>query len=303
LIIDAGHTAFLAGGNGTAQKSLRMPADISNWEAAHGGPVPTFTARRVKPGSRPDLSRIATRTADYDKDRLKQKLATTTKKIAELQARLHAEDRRSLLVVFQAMDAGGKDGTIHRVFGDCDVHGLHVRRFQAPSPTEKAHDFLWRVHAEVPPRGMLGVFNRSHYEAVVTERVLGLAPGADWHHRYARINEFERLLADEGTRVVKFFLHLSRKEQRVRLQERLDDPEKRWKFDPHDLEQRRRWDAFMRAYAKAIAATSTRRAPWYIVPADRNPPRDLMVATRVLRILQEMDPRYPRPKGLPRRVA
>lgn len=216
---------------------------------------------------------------------------------------MHAEDRRALLVVFQALDAGGKDGTIHRVFGHCNVHGLHVRRFSAPSNLEKAHDFLWRVHAAVPPRGMLGVFNRSHYEAVVTERVLDLSPGTNWKDRYARINEFERLLADAGTQVIKFFLHLSRDEQRERLQERLDDPGKRWKFDAHDLEQRKHWAAFQRAYEDAMAATSTPNAPWFIVPADRNPPRDFLVANEVLRTLRGMDPQYPKPRGLPKRIS
>ncbi|HEX9816355.1 MAG TPA: PPK2 family polyphosphate kinase [Candidatus Thermoplasmatota archaeon] len=262
----------------------------------------SLSAVRVRPGTRPNLARLATRPGHYDKDKLKLRIERAADEIGELQARMHAEDRRALLVVFQAMDAGGKDGTVHRVFGDCNVHGLHVRRFSAPSTLEKAHDFLWRVHAAVPPRGMLGVFNRSHYEAVVTERVLGLAPGANWKERYARINEFEQLLAGAGTQVIKFFLHLSRDEQRERLQERLDNPRKKWKFDAHDLKQRKHWAAFQGAYEDAMAATSTPTAPWFIVPADRNPPRDFMVAKQVLRTLRRMRPQYPKPRRLPKRI-
>jgi PPK2 family polyphosphate:nucleotide phosphotransferase len=220
-------------------------------------------------------------------------LKAVQKEIAAYQNRLFAENRRSLLVVLQGMDASGKDGTTIAVFDETHPQGLIVTPFKAPSADESAHDFLWRVHAHTPARGMIALFNRSHYEGVIAERVLGLASGAECRRRYAQIADFERMLSEHGTAIVKCFLHISPDEQKKRLQERLDDPEKHWKFNPNDLVERKRWAANMAAYTDAIRNTSTRDAPWWIVPADAKDHRNLMVATLVRDALAKLDPQYP----------
>ena len=210
------------------------------------------------------------------------------------QTALQAEGRRSLLVVLQARDAGGKDGTIRRVFGALRPQGLRVTSFRAPAGDELAHDFLWRVHREAPARGMVGVFNRSHYEDVLAARVRGHVDEAVWRDRFAHIVAFERLLAHGGTTVVKLFLHVSREEQGRRLRERLADPAKNWKFDPGDLEDRALWDAYTRAYEEAFARCGTDEAPWWVVPADDKKARDYLVAGIVAEVLDRMAPQYPR---------
>lgn len=216
-----------------------------------------------------------------------------------LQDRLYAEGRRKLLVVMQAMDTGGKDGTIRKVFSRTNIMGLRVARFQAPTATDLARDYLWRVHAEVPARGEIGVFNRSHYEDVLTVRVNELVPEAVWRRRYGHLRDFERMLADEGTRIVKLYLHIDRDEQRKRLQERLDDPDKRWKFEPNDVIQRRRWDDYMKAYGDAIHETDCDHAPWYVIPANAKWYRDLAVLDVLVKTLEAMDPQYPMPRFSP----
>ena len=215
-------------------------------------------------------------------------------RLESLQAALHAEGRRSLLVVLQARDAGGKDGTIRRVFGAMRPQGVRVTSFRAPSAEELDRDFLWRVHREVPGRGMVGVFNRSHYEDVLAVRVRGLAPEEVWRPRYEHITAFERMLADAGTRILKIFLHVSRDEQARRLRERLEDPAKNWKFDPGDVDDRARWDEYTAAYEDAIARCNAAEAPWWVVPADDKKARDYLVAGIVVDALAGMDPRPPR---------
>jgi PPK2 family polyphosphate:nucleotide phosphotransferase len=212
-----------------------------------------------------------------------------------LQNRLWAEQRRAVLVVLQGLDASGKDGTIRRVFTGVNPQGCEVTSFKVPTPNELAHDYLWRCHAACPARGEIAIWNRSHYEDLVTTRVLGLVDDEQIRRRYRHVRAFERLLVDEGTRIVKVFLHLSRDEQRRRLQRRIDDPERRWKFRPDDLETRRRWDEFLAAYDDAISATSTTWAPWYVVPADHKWVRDVVVASLLVATLTEMDPRLPEP--------
>ncbi len=213
--------------------------------------------------------------------------------IEALQAALGAEQLRSLLVVLQGRDACGKDGTTRRVFSRINPALCTVTNFKQPSETELRHDYLWRVHQAIPPRGMIGIFNRSHYEDVLTVRVHGLVPEPVWKKRFRQINEFESMLADEGVVIRKFFLHVSKDEQRKRLEERLDDPAKNWKFQPGDLGERALWDNYTEAYEDLLELTSPARNPWYIVPSDKNRARDLLVAQVVLRTLQEMNPQYP----------
>ena len=231
-----------------------------------------------------------------DKDEGHERLHALADELFDLQRRLWAEDARALLLVLQGMDAAGKDGTIRRVMGGLNPQGARVAAFKQPSTEELDHDYLWRVHAEVPRRGEIGIFNRSHYEDVGVVRVMGLADEAVWRRRFRHIREFERMLADEGTEVVKVWLHISKDEQRERFQARLDDPDKRWKFSRGDLDVRARWDDFQAAYEEAITATSTAHAPWYVVPADRKWVRDVAVASIVVSHLEAMDPQYPEPE-------
>ncbi len=231
----------------------------------------------------------AARVLDGGDDALKQ----VQKEIAAFQNRLFAENTHSVLVVFQGMDTAGKDGAIIATFDQAHPQGVSVAPFKAPSLDEAAHDFLWRVHPRAPARGMIAVFNRSHYEAVIAERVLGLADKKECKRRYAQIVDFERLLIEHGTTIVKCFLHISKDEQKVRLQSRLDEEEKHWKFNPNDLVERGRWDANMAAYSDAIRYTATKDAPWWIVPSDNKTHRNLMAATLVRDALAKIDPQYP----------
>ena len=251
---------------------------------------------RVVDDGKLDLDDFATdaRVIDAaDGDAVDGALEALQRRIAELQNRLFAEGRRSLLLVLQGMDTSGKDGTTIAVFKRTHPQGLCVTPFKAPTPQEAAHDFLWRVHAHAPARGMIAVFNRSHYEAVIAERVLGLADAAECRRRYAQIIAFERLLLEHETTIVKCFLHISPDEQKRRLQSRIDEPEKHWKFNPNDLVERGRWAANQAAYRDAIRRTATKDAPWWIVPSDAKQRRNLMVATLVHQALAKLDPRYP----------
>ena len=215
------------------------------------------------------------------------------KEIGAYQNRLYAEGTHSLLLVLQGMDTSGKDGATIATFAATHPQGLVVTSFKAPSAAESAHDFLWRVHVHAPAKGMLAVFNRSHYEAVIAERVLGLADARECKRRYAQIRDFEKMLAEHGTSIVKCFLHISPEEQKKRLQSRLDEAEKHWKFNPNDLVERKRWSANHDAYRDALRYTATRFAPWWIVPSDSKPRRNLMVATLVRDALAKLDPQYP----------
>jgi PPK2 family polyphosphate:nucleotide phosphotransferase len=235
-------------------------------------------------------------TFGWDKAAANAELASELVAVAELQTRLFAERTRALLVVLQAMDAGGKDGVIRSVLTGINPAGVEVSSFGVPSEEERAHDYLWRIHRRAPERGRIGVFNRSHYEDVLVVRVKGLVPTAQWKRRYRHIRELERLLVEEGTAIVKLFLHVSAEEQRLRLQDRIDSPDERWKFRAGDLDDRALWDDYQRAFRDALRATSTDGAPWFVVPADRKWVRNLAVA-RILRdALEHLDPQYPPPE-------
>jgi PPK2 family polyphosphate:nucleotide phosphotransferase len=229
------------------------------------------------------------------KDEALAKLEKLAQRIDEIQDALYAEGRRALLVVLQGRDTSGKDGTIRKVFGPLDPLGLAVTSFKAPTPDELAHDFLWRVHRAVPAKGTIGVFNRSHYEDVLVVRVHQLVAESVWRPRFDQINQFERILTANGVTILKFFLHISRGEQRERLLARLEDPSKYWKFSSGDLGERERWDDYTAAYEEMLARTSTPEAPWYVVPADKKYLRDLLVARVVAETLERLDPKYPGP--------
>jgi PPK2 family polyphosphate:nucleotide phosphotransferase len=206
---------------------------------------------------------------------------------------LYAEHRCKVLVILQAMDTGGKDGVFDKVFRGMNPQGLGVVSYKAPTAIELDHDYLWRIHQHVPARGEIVVFNRSHYEDVLVTRVHGVVDDATARRRFRQINEFETMLAEEGTTILKFFLHISKDEQRKRLQDRLDDPDKRWKFNPGDLGERQHWDDYQRVYEEAINATSMPHAPWFIIPADRKWLRDVHVSVVLLQALRELNMRYP----------
>jgi len=216
-------------------------------------------------------------------------------KLIDLQELLFAEGKHSLLIVLQAMDGGGKDGAIENVMRGVNPQGCVVTPFKVPTPEELAHDFLWRVHKATPARGMIGIFNRSHYEDVLVVRVEELVPRAVWEKRYDQINAFERLLAESGTTLLKFFLHISKDEQKRRLQDRLDQPNKRWKFNPADLKTRAQWDLYMAAYEDAITRCSTEWAPWYVIPANHKWYRDVALLQVIVETLEGLDMRYPQP--------
>ena len=216
-------------------------------------------------------------------------------KVSRLQERLYANGNRALLIVLQGMDTSGKDGTISHVMSGVNPQGCKVVAFKSPSKDELAHDFLWRVHHEVPPRGFIGIFNRSHYEDVLITRVHGWVSDKVAKRRFNQIKEFEEMLEENGTAILKFFLHISKQEQKARLKERIQDPEKRWKWNSGDLEERKLWDDYMKAFEDVISATSTKTAPWYIVPANRKWYRNLVVADRVVDALEGMRLKTPPP--------
>lgn len=223
--------------------------------------------------------------------RLEQDLET----LCNLQARLYAESRQALLIVLQGLDCSGKDGTISHVMRGLNPQGCVVTSFKVPSSEEAAHDFLWRIHPHTPPHGHIAVFNRSHYEDVLVVRVHQLVPRSVWKQRYAQINDFERLLHESGTRVVKFFLHISPEEQKRRLEERLADPTKQWKISASDLPERRLWSKYEAAYEEALSRCSTDYAPWHIIPANRKWYRNLLVAGIIAETLRKMRPIWPPP--------
>jgi PPK2 family polyphosphate:nucleotide phosphotransferase len=252
---------------------------------------------RVKPGDKVNLSKIDTRDTPFwdpdDKDDGRQRLLELNDQLEALQELLWAQGTERVLVVIQAMDAGGKDGTVKRVLEGVNPSGVRVAAFKKPNDDELAHDYLWRVHRHVPGDGELVIFNRSHYEDVLVVRVMDLVPKKRWSKRYDHIVNFEQMLADEGTTIVKIFLHISKDEQRERLQARLDEPEKNWKFDKGDLVPRARWDDYQEAFEDAIAATSTDDAPWYVVPADRKWYRNLVISEIIIQTLEGLDMSYP----------
>lgn len=228
-----------------------------------------------------------------DKDEGKDYADEQRGRLSELQERLYAEGKQSLLVVFQATDTGGKDSSIRKLFTGLNPQGVRVNSFKVPSHREAAHDFLWRYHRATPAKGMIGVFNRSHYEEVLVVRVKELVEESVWQKHYEHINNFEKLLADSGTKIVKFYLHISRDEQKERLQDRLDDPTKHWKFNVADLADRKLWSFYQDAFQDALNRCSTDYAPWYIVPANRKWFRDALIAKVVADTLEEMNPQFP----------
>lgn len=253
---------------------------------------------RVQPGSAVELASIDPRdTSAFSggKEEARTELKRLRKRLTELQHVLWADGRHGVLIVLQAMDCGGKDGTIRRVLRGVNPQGVRVMGFGVPSEEELAHDYLWRVHPHAPKAGEVAVFNRSHYEDVLVVRVMDLAPSDIWARRYDHIVGFEQLLTDEGTTIVKLMLHISREEQAERLRARLEDPQKRWKYNASDLEHRARWDDYMAAYEEALRRTSTADAPWYVVPADRKWYRDLVVARILVAALERLELRYPQP--------
>jgi PPK2 family polyphosphate:nucleotide phosphotransferase len=257
---------------------------------------------RVPSGSRVDLKdwdpndRLA---FDGSKKDAEPKLLELRDKLESLQELLYAEHKHRLLVVLQAMDAGGKDGTISHVFEGVNPQGVSVVSLKAPSSLERAHDYLWRIHQPVPGDGEMVIFNRSQYEDVLIVRVHAMVPADVWKRRYDQINAFEQMLSDEGTTILKFFLNISKDEQKKRLQDRLDDPRKRWKFNAADLAERRLWPDYMRAYEDVLSRTSTAWAPWYIVPANTNWYRNLVVASTIVNALEDLQMKYPEgPPGL-----
>ncbi|MDH4132913.1 MAG: polyphosphate kinase 2 family protein [Gemmatimonadota bacterium] len=215
-------------------------------------------------------------------------------RLTELQVALYAESKQSLLVILQGRDASGKDGLTRKVFGPLNSQGCVVSNFKKPTQYELARDYLWRVHQAVPPHGTIGIFNRSHYEDVLVVRVHELVPKAVWSKRYAQINDFERMLSENGVTILKFFLHISREEQKERLLERLHDPLKNWKFEVGDLDERKRWDDYTEPYEDALEKCSTEWAPWYVVPSDRKSTRNLLVAQTVADALERMNPAFPK---------
>jgi PPK2 family polyphosphate:nucleotide phosphotransferase len=254
---------------------------------------------RLKPGTSVDLSQYDPDDRSGfggDKKEAREVLSRLNERLEELQELLYAEHKHKVLVVLQAMDTGGKDGTISHVFEGVNPQGVRVASFKVPTEQELDHDYLWRIHQPVPGRGELVIFNRSHYEDVLVVRVHELVPKEVWQRRYDQINAFERLLAEEGTTLLKFYLHISPDEQKNRLQERLDNPRKRWKFRLGDLEERKRWPDYVRAYEDVLSRTSTEWAPWYIVPANREWYRNLVVATVLVETLEGLKMEYPQPE-------
>jgi len=227
------------------------------------------------------------------KDDGRRELAKLTARLAELQELLYAEHKHAVLIVLQGMDSAGKDGTIRRVFEGVNPQGVRVASFKVPTTPERDHDFLWRIHPQVPALGEMVLFNRSHYEDVLVPRVLHTISPRAWERRCREINEFERMLCDEGTTVLKFFLHISHGEQKRRFKERLRDPTKHWKFRSADLVDRRKWDAFQRAYEGVLSKTSTAWAPWSVVPSDHKWFRDLVVSERIVGTLERLKMHYP----------
>ena len=249
---------------------------------------------QVKPGTKVDLARFdCGATFGREKDAATDELAGVLARLTNLQERLWAEAAHAVLVVIQGIDAAGKDGTIRVIAGALNPQGTPVASFKAPTPLELAHDYLWRVHQRVPARGEIGIFNRSHYEDVLIVRVHGLVPEKRWRRRYEHIRNFEKMLTDEGVTIVKFFLAIDRDEQRARLQDRVDDPTKRWKFNPGDLAERARWDDYRAAFQEMLEETSTAYAPWYLVPANRNWLRNLAVGEILADALDALKPAYP----------
>lgn len=248
----------------------------------------------VKPGSKVKLSDWdPTDTLGLDKDRAVEELQKNTERLFELQYLLYAQNKYALLVVFQAMDAGGKDGAIRHVMTGLNPQGCSVAPFKAPTSVELDHDFLWRVHKEVPARGDVGIFNRSHYEDVLAVRVHNLVPKHIWSERYEQINAFERILAANNVVIVKFYLHISKDEQKRRFEDRIKDPQRNWKLSPADFAERKYWGKYRKAYEDALSRCSTREAPWYVIPGNHKWVRNAAVSMILVETLEALDLKFP----------
>ncbi len=252
---------------------------------------------RPRPGSRIRLSAIHPgHTGDLrDKEAAAEHLRRNIERLTKLQHRLYADNRYALLIVLQGMDAAGKDGTIRHVMSGVNPQGCTVTSFKTPTPEELDHDFLWRIHRAIPRHGEIGIFNRSHYEDVLIARVHRLVPRGVWKERYELINDFERMLTESGVVILKFFLHISPGEQKKRLEERLKDPARNWKFSPADLKERRLWPEYMKAYEDVLTRCNTRWAPWFVIPSDHKWFRNLAVSQAIVEALQKLDLRFPKP--------
>jgi PPK2 family polyphosphate:nucleotide phosphotransferase len=253
----------------------------------------------LEPGRPIHLKDISTGGSDYyegGKETAVAEFKALRNEFIEWQQRLYAEGKQKLLIVLQANDAGGKDGTIRNITKGVNPQGVQVTSFKAPSKEELDHDFLWRIHKSVPGKGMIRIFNRSHYEDVLVVRVHQIVPESVWRPRYERINQFEKLLTDSGTTILKFYLHISKEEQKERLQARLDDPSKHWKFDVGDLEKRKLWDDYIAAFEDMVNLCTTDNAPWQVIPADQKWYRNLAVMQAVVAACQRMNPQYPQNK-------
>jgi PPK2 family polyphosphate:nucleotide phosphotransferase len=253
---------------------------------------------RVKPGSRVNLSKIDPDfAAGFErKKETRDLLEDNISRLNDLQYRLYAENKRSVLIVFQAMDAGGKDGCIRHVMTGLNPQGCRVTSFKVPSQEELDHDYLWRIHKAVPPRGEFGIFNRSHYEEVLVVRVHNLVPRSIWSKRYDQINAFEKILSDNGTTILKFFLYISKEEQKARFLKRLENQKKNWKFSMADVEERKSWDEYMQAFGAVLSKCSTDYAPWFVIPSDKKWFRNLAVSQIIAKTMESMNPKIPKPR-------
>lgn len=266
-----------------ARQRFRASSRLKLREADAGKAV--FSSRTANP----ELTKAKAKALDI------KRTGELIDRISALQDKLYAQHNKKVLLVLQGMDTAGKDGTVRAMFSRVNPMGVRAVAFKSPTDNELAHDYLWRVHQQVPVKGEIAIFNRSHYEDVLITRVQGMIDADECQRRYAQIRDFERMLAETGTVIVKVFLHISKEEQRQRLQERLDDPDKQWKFNPADIAQREKWAAYQRAYEDAIRATNLPHAPWYVVPANSKTHRNLVIASLLLETLEHMDLHYPPP--------
>lgn len=259
----------------------------------------------IKPGSKVNLSKWdPDDKGDFEggKKEGKEELKKLNLRLQELQELLYAEHKHTLLVVLQGIDTAGKDGTINHVFEGVNPQGVRVASFKVPTQEELDHDYLWRIHKQTPRRGEIGIFNRSHYEDVLVVRIHNLAPEDVWKKRFDHINAFESILADEGVTILKFFLYINKDEQKERFQARLDDPTKHWKFNPGDLKERERWPEYIQAYEDVLSKTSTKCAPWYVIPSNRKWYRNLVVAETIIKTLEGFDMKYPEADWKPEEI-
>lgn len=256
------------------------------------------TTHLVQPGTPIVINDLPTGAGDFHDDRKKaeKEFKKLREELIEWQGKLYSEQKQKLLIVLQAMDAGGKDGTIRKIMQGVNPQGVRVSSFKKPSSEEMAHDYLWRIHKQVPGKGMIRVFNRSHYEDVLVVRVHNYVPQSVWEPRFEQINQFEEMLHASGTRILKFYLHISLDEQKQRFQDRIDEPSKNWKFDSEDLEKRKSWPQYMEAFQDVLNKTSTAHAPWYTIPADQKWYRNLAIQKVIVNTLRDMNPEYPTQK-------